>query len=121
MDEIVLVDEAAHPDSKINIEDKDTITAFLRDKVEELIAAAERKWHEQDREEDEVMQLPLIRLKVSQLKLHSLQVETTGVKEMTNPIRFGQDYSGRVANPRDILQYHRKKQASERSKLSHLS
>lgn len=35
---------------------------------------------------------------------------------MTNPVRFGQDFIGRVANPRDILQYYRKKQAAERSK-----
>lgn len=49
--------------------------------------------------------LPLIRLKV----------ETTGAKEMTNPVRFGQDYIGRVANPRDILQYYRKKQMGDRS------
>lgn len=33
MEEIVLTDEAALPDSKINLEDKDTITAFLREKV----------------------------------------------------------------------------------------
>lgn len=28
---------------------------------------------------------------------------------MTNPVRFGQDFIDRVANPRDILQYYRKK------------
>jgi double-strand break repair protein MRE11 len=44
-------------------------------------------------------------------------VETTGAKEMTNPVRFGQDFNGRVANPRDILQYHRKKVMAERSEL----
>lgn len=43
------------------------------------------------------------------------EVETTGAKEMTNPVRFGQDFIGRVANPRDILQYYRKKQTAERS------
>lgn len=37
---------------------------------------------------------------------------------MTNPVRFGQDFSGRVANPRDILQYHRKKKIAERSELT---
>jgi hypothetical protein len=34
---------------------------------------------------------------------------------MTNPVRFGQDFVGRVANPRDILQYYRRKKAAERS------
>lgn len=33
MEEIVLTEEAASPDSKINLEDKDTITAYLREKV----------------------------------------------------------------------------------------
>ncbi len=28
---------------------------------------------------------------------------------MPNPVRFGQDFIEDVANPRDILQYHRKK------------
>lgn len=43
------------------------------------------------------------------------QVETSEAKEMTNPVRFGQDFIGRVANPRDILQYYRKKKQAERS------
>lgn len=33
---------------------------------------------------------------------------------MINPVRFGQEYVNRVANPRDILQYYRKKK-NERS------
>ena len=44
------------------------------------------------------------------------QVETSDAKEMTNPVRFGQDFIGRVANPRDILQYYRRKKATEKSK-----
>lgn len=67
------------------------------------------KWETTHDPETEEMMLPLIRLKV----------ETTGAKEMTNPVRFGQDYIGRIANPRDILQYHRKKQAADRSTFSH--
>jgi len=43
------------------------------------------------------------------------QVETSEAKEMTNPVRFGQDFIGRVANPRDILQYYRRKKQAERS------
>jgi hypothetical protein len=66
------------------------------------------------------MMLPLIRLKVGcpsrldELQLNT-QVETSEAKEMTNPVRFGQDFIGRVANPRDILQYYRKKKQAERS------
>lgn len=73
--------------------------------MEELIQRARVKWEETHDPDTEKMMLPLIRLKV----------ETTGAKEMTNPVRFGQDYIGRVANPRDILQYYRKKQMGDRS------
>lgn len=70
--------------------------------------------------------LPLIRLKVSYHtahlgpRAHTTQVETSGAREMTNPVRFGQDFIGRVANPRDILQYYRKKKPAEKSKLGGL-
>jgi len=43
--------------------------------------------------------LPLIRLKV----------DTTGVCATSNPIRFGQEFQGRVANPRDLLVFTRAK------------
>jgi double-strand break repair protein MRE11 len=43
------------------------------------------------------------------------KVETTGVKEMTNPVRFGQAFIGKVANPKDILQYYRKRKPAEKS------
>ena len=49
--------------------------------------------------------LPLIRLKV----------DTTGVSETFNPIRFGQEFQGRIANPRDVLVFHRAKRAANRS------
>lgn len=91
--------------------------------MEELVTKARLRWEESHDAETEEMMLPLIRLRVS-LQLHIItptdpKVETTGAKEMTNPVRFGQDYIGRVANPRDILQYFRKKAGPSKSK-SHL-
>ncbi|EJT52111.1 meiotic DNA double-strand break processing-related protein [Trichosporon asahii var. asahii CBS 8904] len=94
-EEVHLAEVAASDEAPIDLEDKDTITAYLREKV---------KWEETHDPDTEQMMLPLIRLKV----------ETTGAKEMTNPVRFGQDYIGCVANPRDILQYYRKKQMGDR-------
>ena len=35
---------------------------------------------------------------------------------MSNPIRFGQEFQGKVANPRDILIFHRSKRSSARTK-----
>ncbi|RSH93640.1 meiotic recombination [Saitozyma podzolica] len=103
LDEVVLSEAAAIEVNKMSLDDKDSITAFLRGKVEELIAQAKQKWKETHGNVKDMM-LPLIRLKV----------ETSDAKEMTNPVRFGQDFVGRVANPRDILQYYRRKKAAER-------
>lgn len=33
---------------------------------------------------------------------------------MSNPIRFGQEFTGKLANPRDVLVFHRAKQQSSR-------
>ena len=66
--------------------------------------------------------LPLVRLKVSSFSfkflsnLHILlKVDTTGVTETSNPIRFGQEFQGRIANPRDLLVFHRSKKSASRS------
>jgi double-strand break repair protein MRE11 len=34
---------------------------------------------------------------------------------MSNPIRFGQEFQGRIANPRDVLTFHRAKKSATRS------
>jgi len=34
---------------------------------------------------------------------------------MSNPVRFGQEFTGRLANPRDVLSFHRAKKAAARS------
>ena len=46
----------------------------------------------------------------------SKQVDTTDVAEMSNPIRFGQEFQGRIANPRDVLTFHRSKRFASRKK-----
>jgi double-strand break repair protein MRE11 len=45
-------------------------------------------------------------------------VDTTGVAEMSNPIRFGQDFQGKIANPRDVLVFHRSKKISKNTKIT---
>jgi len=34
---------------------------------------------------------------------------------MSNPVRFGQEFQGRVANPRDVLVFHRSKKLANRN------
>ena len=40
------------------------------------------------------------------------QVDTTGVTSPFNPIRFGQEFTGRIANPRDVITFHRSKKGA---------
>ena len=36
---------------------------------------------------------------------------------MSNPIRFGQEFQGRIANPRDVLVFHRAKRSTRSDKI----
>lgn len=45
-------------------------------------------------------------------------MDTTGVSEMSNPIRFGQEFQGRIANPRDVLVFHRAKKSTRSAKVT---
>ncbi len=47
------------------------------------------------------------------LPLIRLRVDYTGDFETSNPVRFGQQYSGKVANPNDLLVFYRKRQSKE--------
>ncbi|KAG8993945.1 meiotic recombination [Tulasnella sp. JGI-2019a] len=95
----------------LSLGDKMEINKYLRSRVEALIAHAGEEWEQRNQEAiaagDEPLQpmLPLIRLKV----------DTTGVSEMSNPIRFGQEFQGRVANPKELLVFQRAKKQSKRA------
>ncbi|KAF9563875.1 DNA repair exonuclease [Agrocybe pediades] len=109
IDSLVLADAA--DEDGIDLNDPMEITKYLRTKVNDLIDQANEIWDErnkraveEDGEEELPRMLPLIRLKV----------DTTGVTEMSNPIRFGQEFQGRVANPRDLLVVHRSKKNAVR-------
>lgn len=79
--------------------------------VNELIDKANEQWDERNAraiaegEPELPRPLPLVRLKV----------DTTDVSEMSNPVRFGQEFQGRLANPRDVLTFHRSKKGTTRS------
>ena len=82
--------------------------------MSELIEKANEQWDERNARAVEEggpelpRPLPLVRLKV----------ETSGVSEMSNPVRFGQDFIGRIANPRDVLTFHRAKKSGARGTKS---
>ncbi|KAH8112242.1 DNA repair exonuclease [Phellopilus nigrolimitatus] len=110
IDEVFLI-EAAEEEG-FDVTDQIEVGKFLRAKVNELIEKAnglfeERNANALERGEEALPpMLPLIRLKV----------DTTDVAEMSNPIRFGQEFQGRIANPRDVLIFHRSKKFASRSK-----
>ncbi|KAJ9119094.1 hypothetical protein QFC22_003585 [Naganishia vaughanmartiniae] len=97
--EVIMEEESDDPANELDLQSRDSVTAFLEKKVDELIAEAKEEWESQEHDPEDEMMLPLIRLKV----------ETTGVKEMMNAGRFGQRFVDRIANPKDVLQYYRKK------------
>ncbi|KAJ7481458.1 Metallo-dependent phosphatase-like protein [Mycena latifolia] len=108
--ESVVLSEIAEEEG-LNLSDQMEITKFLKARVNKLIDQANEQWDErnaravEDGEEELPSMLPLIRLKV----------DTTGVSEMSNPIRFGQEFQGRLANPRDVLVFHRTKKSAART------
>ncbi|KAF9808135.1 hypothetical protein IEO21_07971 [Rhodonia placenta] len=108
LDELVLTEVA--DDENLDLNDRMAITKFLKTRVNELIEKANALWDErnigavEEGEEEVPRMLPIVRLKV----------DTTGVSEMQNPVRFGQEFQGRLANPRDVLVFHRAKAAAKR-------
>ncbi|KAG8934833.1 meiotic recombination [Tulasnella sp. 418] len=108
--EEVVLSEAAEEES-FSLTEKTEIIKFLRSRVEALIQRASQEFAERNAaavsngEEPLEDMLPLVRLKV----------DVTGVPEMGNPVRFGQEFQGRVANPKDVLVYQRAKTASRKS------
>ncbi|KAI0705613.1 Metallo-dependent phosphatase-like protein [Earliella scabrosa] len=109
IDEVDL--SAAAEEEGFELNDKIEVAKFLKNKVNELIDKANAQWDErnaravEEGEPELPRPLPLVRLKV----------DTTGVSEMSNPVRFGQEFQGRLANPRDVLTFHRSKKGGARA------
>lgn len=96
MDDISLTD--ALQQANLTSE-RGNIMKLLRQRVNALIAKARTQYAEQHPDHDLAqMPLPLIRLRV----------EYTN-QEISNPQRFGQEFAGKVANPKDVLQFSKKK------------
>ncbi|CAD6889108.1 unnamed protein product [Tilletia caries] len=105
MDELDL--EAELGELNIKADDKEKITKVLRDKVNQLVNNAVKSWdaeHADENPKPERM-LPLVRLRV----IYTNQV-------VGNPVRFGQDFAGRVANPKEVLQFHKKMETTRRAR-----
>ncbi|KAK3721143.1 meiotic recombination [Vermiconidia calcicola] len=88
------------------------VHAYLTEKVEEMIEEAKEDWLELQRESNEepdeeiVPPLPLIRLRVE------YSAPEGGEFRIDNPQRFSNRFNERVANPKDVVQFHRKKRSA---------
>lgn len=95
MDQIILANSNIHPTQQ------NDVIQWIEQKVESMIEQAKLKSQGKPNES----MLPLIRLKV----------DYTGYSTI-NPQKFGQRFQGRVANPNDVLLFHRKKPTTLSSK-----
>ncbi|GAA5896101.1 MRX complex nuclease subunit [Sporobolomyces salmoneus] len=96
-------------DDKKKLSSKQAVTKYLKARVHELIEQANKEWDElhpesEEGEKEEERLLPLIRLRVD----YSGGPDGSSYFEVGNPQRFGQDFVDLVANPRDLVQFHRK-------------
>nr|WJN24891.1 double-stranded break repair protein [Tranzscheliella williamsii] len=93
MDDMVLADELEEAGLS---SDRADIMKLLRKRVSGLVEKANSEYKQ--RYPDREATLPLVRLRVEY---------TT--QEISNPQRFGQEFAGKVANPKDVLQFSKKK------------
>lgn len=91
-----------------------SVEAFLKEKVLELIQKAREQWEEEEGEREMGSEegrpefpKPLIRLKV----------DYSGGFSTLNTQRFGQQFADQVANPREILHFHRRRSNSSALQL----
>ena len=109
LEEIDMLDAAE--DDGVDLRDQMSITKFLRARVNALIARANDEFETRSAAAVEAGDEPLAPM----LPLVRLKVDTTGVTEMSNPVRFGMEFQGRIANPRDVLVFHRTKKTPART------
>ncbi|KAI8332838.1 Metallo-dependent phosphatase-like protein [Chlamydoabsidia padenii] len=93
----------------VPVNDVKACQRYLQTVVNDLITRAKVAWDEQQldtlEEETSTMPLPLIRIRV----------DYTGGYEIFNPLQFGQQYTNKVANPKDMLKFQRSKSTSSSS------
>jgi double-strand break repair protein MRE11 len=90
---------------KLNPSDSKSINSYLCARIDELIEASRQLWFEDNTELEPP--LPLVRLRVDYSSDNS--EDLGGIFSIMNPQRFGQQFIGKVANPRDVVHFMRKR------------
>jgi double-strand break repair protein MRE11 len=89
----------------LQIHDAKAISSHLSQQIEEMILIAHSEWGTESNNE---FPLPLIRLRVD----YSANLDADGFASsfsIMNPQRFGQQFVGRIANPRDAVSFVRRR------------
>ena len=112
MREIVLAEEKEAVRLAKKANNRSELTRFLEGIVEEMIQQANSEWEDaqgdEERDEDEEIPKPLIRLRVE------YTAPEGGNFDCENPQRFSNRFQGKVANVNDVVQFHRKKAGGAR-------
>ena len=112
MREIVLAEEKEAVRLAKKANNRSELTRFLEGIVEEMIQQANKEWEDaqgdEERDEDEEIPKPLIRLRVE------YTAPEGGNFDCENPQRFSNRFQGKVANVNDVVQFHRKKAGGAR-------
>lgn len=108
MDDMSLKEEAE--DAHVDVKDKGAVQQLLRSRVTELIDKANEEWDEKWADTAEQDRPPRM------LPLVRLRVEYEASLELGSPIRFGQEFVDKVANPRDVLHFSKKKVSNAAAK-----
>ncbi|PJF19938.1 DNA repair protein (Mre11) [Paramicrosporidium saccamoebae] len=93
----------------LQIHDVKAISRHLTQQIEEMILIARSEWDADNSSDSGEFPLPLIRLRVD----YSANLDSDGFASsfsIMNPQRFGQQFVGRIANPRDAVSFMRRRQ-----------
>lgn len=106
-DEIFL--EEKHEEVKEDLHKREVLAKFLKSEVNRLIKQANAEWDEAHVDSpDTPRMLPLIRLKVNYNQEFSAP----------NPQRLGQEFAGKIANPKDVVHFVKRKIGGARKKVT---
>ncbi|KAK9448949.1 Mre11 DNA-binding presumed domain-containing protein [Limtongia smithiae] len=101
---------------------KGEVIQWLMNQVEELILKAQEQWAEANSVRDDTGLLsPPSPPPPAPLPLIRLRVEYSGGYEVENPRRFSNRFVGRVANVNDVVQFYRKKSATNTRRANDVS
>ncbi|GAA95975.1 uncharacterized protein L969DRAFT_26055 [Mixia osmundae IAM 14324] len=104
---------------EVELNSRAQITKFLKSQIQMLIAIASQEHQELNEDPNGSPvppMLPLIRLKVD-FRASSSVDEGTPDFDVPNSQRFGQEFAGKVANPKDIVQFYRSKKVAAKKSM----